>query len=445
VINTSPGSHLRSTIVDIGLTFCRQFLTGLIQLALVLIVTHLLGAEGAGGYAVALLLPTFMGQLFNLGLGTASIFFVASGQFSLEVAWAATRNAILGMTVFGIVFGASLLSTVSDQLFPGISISVLSIGLAIYPSLLIVTIISSFLQAVQDFRAFNITVLVQPFSSFIGVLSVWSIGSVSLVSVILIVSAAHFLSMVVAIFILNKKVDIFVRSDGKKAYMRKAVIYGYKSYLSNILSFLSYRLDLFLLNILIGPSAVGVYSIAVRLVEQLWMISQAVSIVIFPRLSAMNDDEELRAKFTAFMSRIVLWTTLVSAVLLAVLSRPLIALLFGLEFMAAYYALLVLLPGVVLFSCARVLANDLAARGRVGINLALAGLVITVNAIANILLIPFYGIVGAAMATSLSYIINLLVRLVLQNFSAEVSLREFLLPMPEDFAKVKKLLIRRTR
>ena len=317
--------------------------------------------------------------------------------------------------------------------------------MAIYPSLLIVTIISSFLQAVQDFRAFNITVLVQPFSSFIGVLSVWSIGSVSLVSVILIVSAAHFLSMVVAIFILNKKVDIFVRSDGKKAYMRKAVIYGYKSYLSNILSFLSYRLDLFLLNILIGPSAVGVYSIAVRLVEQLWMISQAVSIVIFPRLSAMNDDEELRAKFTAFMSRIVLWTTLVSAVLLAVLSRPLIALLFGLEFMAAYYALLVLLPGVVLFSCARVLANDLAARGRVGINLALAGLVITVNAIANILLIPFYGIVGAAMATSLSYIINLLVRLVLQNFSAEVSLREFLLPMPEDFAKVKKLLIRRTR
>ena len=194
---------MRSTIVDIGLTFCRQFLTGLIQLALVLIVTHLLGAEGAGGYAVALLLPTFMGQLFNLGLGTASIFFVASGQFSLEVAWAATRNAILGMTVFGIVFGASLLSTVSDQLFPGISISVLSIGLAIYPSLLIVTIISSFLQAVQDFRAFNITVLVQPFSSFIGVLSVWSIGSVSLVSVILIVSAAHFLSMVVAIFILN--------------------------------------------------------------------------------------------------------------------------------------------------------------------------------------------------------------------------------------------------
>lgn len=440
--NVPPATIFGSTIFDIALTFGRQFLAGIIQLALILIVAHLLGAEGAGAYAVALLLPNLMGQLLNLGLGTASIYFVASGQFSMEIAWAATRNAILGMTVFGLIIGAVILSTASDQLFPGISIAALSIGLATYPCMLILTVISSFFQAAQDFRAFNITVLLQPVFSFIGVLLLWLSGQVNLVSILLVVAIGHLFSLVVALVILQSKVKLLVRCAGKQEYLRRALNYGYKAYLGNILSFLSYRLDLFLLNVLIGPAAVGVYSVAVRLVEQLWMISQAVSVVIFPRLSAMKQSEELRSRFTAFMSRAVLWTTLVSAIFLAAVAHPLIMLLFGSEFEGAYSAMLVLLPGVVLFSCARVLANDLAARGQVGTNLALAGLVLGVNAIANILLIPLYGIAGAAIATSLSYSINLIIRLGLQCLSVEVRLREYIIPIPEDFEKARKVIQR---
>ena len=51
----------------------------------------------------------------------------------------------------------------------------------------------------------------------------------------------------------------------------------------------------------------------------------------------------------------------------------------------------------------RVFGNDLAARGRPGINAWIAAMNLLVNVVANLILIPDYGLYGAAIATSLSY------------------------------------------
>jgi O-antigen/teichoic acid export membrane protein len=97
---------LRRTAVNIGLTFGRQFLAGFLQLGLLLIVARLLGPEGAGAFAIALLLPSIMSQLLNLGLVSATVYFVASGQVRPEIAWAASRDLMLGMALTGLGVGA---------------------------------------------------------------------------------------------------------------------------------------------------------------------------------------------------------------------------------------------------------------------------------------------------------------------------------------------------
>ncbi|WP_075995641.1 oligosaccharide flippase family protein [Salaquimonas pukyongi] len=357
---------LRRTATDIALTFSRQFLAGLMQLGQVLIVARVLGPEGAGTYAVALLLPTLMTQLLNLGLNSANVYFVASRQFPLEQVWATSRNLMLLMSIAGLALGLIVVTTLGALAFPGVPQAVLVTALLIYPPSLMAGMAAGLFQALEEFRAFNIAVLVQPMLSLAGISLLWLLGGVDLVVVLLIVMLSHVVALTVVLALLHQHVPLARGSFAKLGYLRPALTYGMKAHLGNLLSFLNHRLDLFLVNLLAGPAAAGIYTVAVRFAEQLWIISQAVSTVILPRLSAMVEDEEARRAFTPFMARAVLWSTLVAAGLLATIAQPLINLLFGLDFAWAAIALAVLLPGIVLFACARVLGNDMASRGGSG-------------------------------------------------------------------------------
>jgi len=112
-------------------------------------------------------------------------------------------------------------------------------------------------------------------------------------------------------------------------------------------------------------------------------------------------------------ARFVFIVTILGALFLALIISPLVNILFGADYSEATGALRWLLPGIVLGGVARVLANDLAARGRPELNMYTALLVVIVNVLANIILIPGMGIKGAAIATTLAYSINFVVKLAL--------------------------------
>lgn len=103
---TRHGLDLRATI------YCWVF-----QLLIILFISRLLGPEGAGVYVVVLLLPTLLSQLLNLGLAPANVFFVASEQFDLTQVWAANRNIVLAMSLFGLAIGCAIVHFVGATIF----------------------------------------------------------------------------------------------------------------------------------------------------------------------------------------------------------------------------------------------------------------------------------------------------------------------------------------
>lgn len=433
---------LRRNIIDIVWTFSRQFASALMQLGQMLILAKVLGPEGTGAYAVALLLPSLMSQIFNMGLASANVYYLSSHRYPLAQIWAASRDLILLMAVLGLALGAAIILVGGATLFPGVPRTALLTALLIFPTSLITGVTISFFMALQDFRAYNTGVLIQPAIAFIGTCLLWLAGQISLLHVLFVVVFSHALALVLALVLLGKRTPLGASSTSSKSYLRDAVAYGMKAYVGNMLAFLNYRLDLFLVNLLVGPEGAGIYSIAVRLSEQLWMISQATKTVIFPRLSAMVNDDEGKKRFTQFMARLVLWSTLAGALLLAAISKPLIALLFGPAFSDANMVLNVLLPGLVLFACAQVLSNDLASRGRVDINLYLAGLVLIINTGANLALIPLLGIVGAATATTIAYSVVLVLYLGVQNRLNQLLWWECIFPTKGDMTMLRSVLSR---
>jgi O-antigen/teichoic acid export membrane protein len=183
--------------------------------------------------------------------------------------------------------------------------------------------------------------------------------------------------------------------------MRSTLFFGLKGQIGNILQFFNYRLDLFIVNYFLGPRDVGIYSVSVGLAELLWHFPNAVSFVIFPK--AANTRPELLNNFTQRVLRITLGFTAAGAIGLLFLGKPIISIIYSSAFLAAYAPMLALLPGVVLLGGAKVLSNEIAGRGNPQYNSINAGLALVITVVLDLLLIPQYGVLGAALASSIAY------------------------------------------
>ena len=397
------------------MTYVRQFLAGAAQLGLILISARTLGASQTGHLALALVFPKVLAAFLNLGMGSANVYFIASRQVTPETAWAYARNLATIMSLFGLCFGAVFISITSELFFAGIDESILLISLIGLPFILLVSATASILQGMQDFPAFTKAVLFQPVLAFLGAVILWLLDAVNLKLLMIWVSVSHAVSGISALAALSWRIPLVGAGGPTSQYAHKAFGYGIKSHLSNLLTYLNYRADLLLVNAIAGPSSAGLYAIAIRLAEQVWLISQAFATIALPRLSALTIMDNARNNVAPQMAKIALWLTISAAVILALCADPLIVLLFGAEFVASSATFQILLTGVVALSASQVLASDLASRGLVGMNLAIVALVLSVNIAGNLKLIPEYGIEGAAMATSGAFTAGLAARLFLTS------------------------------
>jgi O-antigen/teichoic acid export membrane protein len=216
-----------------------------------------------------------------------------------------------------------------------------------------------------------------------------------------------------------------------RRYIRAAPAYGLRAHAANVLGFLGYRLDVFILNAYTSFASVGLYTAAVAVAERLWLPSQAVSTALFPTI-AEEKDESVRRAITPLLARNTLWLTAAVAAVVYVFAGPVVSLLYSSKFESSAGPLRTLLPGIVAYSGARVLGNDISARGRPLLNSYIASVSVTLNLVLNLVLIPRHGIVGAAWASTASYSVLFVSTIGLYCRIARVPVRAVIVPMRED-------------
>jgi len=167
------------------------------------------------------------------------------------------------------------------------------------------------------------------------------------------------------------------------SYIKDVTSYGIKAHMGNIMGFLNYRLDMFIVSGFLNPAAVGFYSIAVGMAEKIWLVANSASTVLFPRVSS-ETDEQKRKEFTPIVSRNVLLISLAGAVALYFLSRWAILLLYSNVYLSSVEPLQILLPGIVALSVAKVLSNDIAGRGKPILNTYMGAITVVTNIGLNI-------------------------------------------------------------
>lgn len=220
---------------------------------------------------------------------------------------------------------------------------------------------------------------------------------------------------------------------------------GLAGQVGNVLTFVNLRLDLLLVPAFLRLDQAGIYFVATRVSEVVGQASTASASMLFPHVAGQADRNATAV--TERTSRLTLLATLVAGAALAAVSPWVLGLFFGEVYRAGTFALLLLLTATLPLALARVLAADLKGRGRPGLVSIGTGVGAAVNVLANLALIPVWGLEGAAVASILSYGV-MAVALLLSYRRVTGGRVRALLPGPADIvdaiALVRSRLLART-
>jgi O-antigen/teichoic acid export membrane protein len=395
------------------------------------------GPQGRGEFSLATLFVTLVVALSSFGLGAAAAYHAARATWPRQVAFGNSTllSLLLGVVVVALCDAVIL---IGDVTFRGLPEAFLVLALVVVPFLLAVGNIQSLYQGLRNFKVFNGITLLQAGLPLplIGI-AVLAGGGVR--AAILAAVAAGVLLFAAVLVNARRSTRMVWRLQ--VPYVRALASYGVRAHPANVLALLGYRVDVFLVDAFKGTAAVGLYGTGVVIAEALWMPSQAVSTALFPTIAAESDESARRAT-TPLVARNTLWLTAILGGILVVASGPAVDLLYSSRFTAAAAVVRALVPGVVLFGAARVLGNDIAARGRPLVNSVIAAASVVCNIALNAVLIPRYGIEGAAWASTGSYSMVFVATAVVYRRVADVSLRALVVPSREDGARYVRLVKR---
>jgi O-antigen/teichoic acid export membrane protein len=207
--------------------------------------------------------------------------------------------------------------------------------------------------------------------------------------------------------------------------------FGGKAVVGTLAERLQFRADVFIVNAVLGVRATGIYSVTSGIAETLWYVPNALGVVMFSRAVDPNADA---GRTAAILTRTTLAVSIILAVPTALLGPRLVRFVYGPEFADAGVALRLIIPGIIAYSIVAILSRYLTGRGRPGTGTLILLLGLAANIIANLVLVPRFGIVGAAAASSISYGITALVILVVFIRVSGAGVAETLVIRPSDVA-----------
>lgn len=422
------------TLVSNIIIICIGFLTSFI-------ISRTLGAELQGVYNLAILIPNMMYNFLNFGQDTSTMYFLSNKTIKKREAINNMLPIVLFYTIISTLLGGVFVFLLKDSMFKEVPYLTLIFALLISPLTFLNNNLSAVLKSEGKFTVFNKIQIINKIIYFLICTLLLFFVNVNLVI------AGNIIILVVSIITIWRKLEVGrVKFKFNKEYQQKSISYGFKSYLANMITFLNYRMDTFLIKALSKSTmAVGQYGLSVSLAEQIWVFASAISSVMFPYVTSIESDEE-KSKVTSTTFKIVMVVTFFAIVVLFFASN-LIGIIYGSDYYGSILPLKVLLVGIFCLSLGKILANDIAARGKPELN-AISNLVgFIVNVGFNILLIPKFGITGAAMATSISYTLTSIIFLVSFLKLTKLSLKDLFIFNKEEInifvSFIKKFLKRK--
>lgn len=401
------------------------------QLASTLLVSFLLasllGPADRGVYALVIVVPTTLFAIGQLGLPSAMVYHAGRGGRLLDLE---RQSVLLGLLVSAVVIVPTvvLLPVLERSVLRAVPPDLVAVALAAVPLRVVATLAGSTLYGRGRFRAYNLILALQSalwVGLVLGLVGVLRAGVPGALAAYLLFVGAGTVAVLVR---LHREAR--AGSDGEPVSGLAVLGYGLRLYPATLGTFFGYRVDVFLLGWLVGsPSEIGVYAVAVSLAELVFNVPDAVGTVLFPRVAAAQAGEAHR--LAPAMTRMTVLATAAAALALVPLTWGVLTVLLP-EYGRGLAVLLLLLPGIVALSAAKVLTSYLSGINRLAWLTVAAGTSLIVNVAANLVLIPGAGILGAAAASLISYTAYGALMVAFASRTSGNPWTSFVVPRPDD-------------
>lgn len=390
-----PGIARSRFLRDISGMFGANTVTVVVSIVQSIIVARALGANGKGIITFGVLLPSTAIVLVDAGFTSSNIYYASKASATDLLRNAFTFIALASVLVWA-VFAAG---RSWGSLFDTLPTSAFVPAIALVPVLLAISQLGAILIGLGRVAYVNGVSILQACTTFVLVGAAVLMGGGPATILFCVVVSTLFASLVLVRRILAEGARLRLGWD--RQLLWKQVGFGIRDHAGNLVQFLNYRLDQFIVSAYLGATALGVYSVSVSIAELLWVVPSAAGVLTFAR--AARIENEALNRTTPVLLRLLFALSLAGGIAIALLGRWLIVLMYSEAFVGAYDALLLLLPGAVLLGLGKVMAGEIAGRGHPGLNSVPAGVGAVVTIALDLVLIPRYGVRGAAGASSVAY------------------------------------------
>ena len=394
-----PGSPQRPRMRrSFALTYAASVLAAALGLVNVLIVARALGPTGRGEVTFLTTIAMITSQLSSLGVEEAAGN-IAGARAHARPALATNAlvlSFIFGMLAVGVV---TLLIAIFPSVGGDVSTELRWLALGAVPVLVLNLYLQFVIRADYGFAVTNAVLLFAPILNVVVNGALWAAGVITVETALIVWVAGQLIATVVLALYLTMRLAGFGRPD--RALAGEMVGFGVKAHAGRVMKTGNYRLDQWILGSIAGSKELGLYSVAVAWTEALFFLPEALSTVLRPDLVRASAADAARQAATVF--RVALLATLPFVVGVVIAAPVLCVTIFGSSFEGSIDDLRVLAPGALGIVALKVLANALVAQGRPLLaNLAIA-VAFVVTIVLDIILIPPYGGVGAAIASLVAY------------------------------------------
>lgn len=181
-------------------------------------------------------------------------------------------------------------------------------------------------------------------------------------------------------------------------FFKSVIRFGFIPMLSGLLATINYSIDIIFLKQMGQPDELSLYSLAANIVNYVWLIPDAFKSVLFSKSAKTFDVESIE-----FSSQISIAFISICFIGFAIVGKPLLTMLYGIDFIGSYWPTLLLIAGAFSMSIYKIIGIVLVSQGK-----RIAHFVsLTISAITNVgmnaLLIPKIGMYGAGIASVCSY------------------------------------------
>jgi O-antigen/teichoic acid export membrane protein len=392
------------------------------------IVARTLGVEGKGTYTLVLMLGALLTLFLSMGINGSITYLAASRQFTAKHLFSFSVVSSIALSILGgLLFYILYVSFLSTSFLTGITNAEILLVLISLPINMSAMFLSGILLGKQQLLAQNAINILRVVSQLILlILSTLLQGGVY--GAVLSWLISSIISLIATLWMLRS--EFFFRFTFPIKILRPAISFGTKNYIANLFTFFNYRLDSFLVNFFSGPASVGLYSVSVSTAELIWYIPNAISSALFPKSSTL--DKGTAARLTAQACRQTLSASTFLAIIFAVVGPFLIPLIYGADFQDSIPAFFWLLPGILGVSLSKIISANLSGAGKPQYATYTSTITVVLTIVLDIALIPAFGIVGAAVATSIAYLASAVLSVVWFQRESQLRWTEVVVPRTSD-------------